>query len=368
MTKTVLIVGTGLLGTSAGLALSRAGWQVHLSDINERSSRLAASLGAGSDREPAEHPAVVLVAVPPSAVPLVLHDLRSLYPTSIFSDVASVKTYVQLEAERLGLADRFVGGHPMAGRERGGTSGARADLFEGRVWAVCPTASVDPSSVLLVTHLASDCGAIPVEIPAAEHDRSMAVVSHGPQLVASAMAARLENATEGALALAGPGLRDTVRIAASDPDLWLDIIASNPTPVADVLEAVCADLGQVAKLLRNKVDKTLNSQEDVSTNIGPGSLDPLRSLLSRGRAGHLLIPGKHGRPAVRYAVVPVVVPDEPGALARIFAAAGEAGVNIEDISIEHSPGQPVGLVEIAVLPTAVDVLSTALSAQGWSVH
>lgn len=98
----------------------------------------------------------------------------------------------------------------------------------------------------------------------------------------------------------------------------------------------------------------------------PGSV--LRSILAAGRAGRDRIPGKHGGRAVHYAVVPVVIPDEPGALARLFAAAGEAGVNIEDVAIEHSPGQPVGLVELSVAPDRADDLHRALRERGWLVH
>ena len=91
-------------------------------------------------------------------------------------------------------------------------------------------------------------------------------------------------------------------------------------------------------------------------------------MLVAGNRGRALLPGKHGAAAVEYAVVPVVIPDEPGALARLFVAAGEAGVNIEDVSIEHVPGQPVGLVELSVRPDQAVELTDALQRGGWRVH
>jgi prephenate dehydrogenase len=91
-------------------------------------------------------------------------------------------------------------------------------------------------------------------------------------------------------------------------------------------------------------------------------------LLERGNAGHARIPGKHGAPPARYAVVPVVIPDRPGALAALFADAGEADANIEDVAIEHSPGQPVGLVELSVKPAVADRLVSELRRRGWTVQ
>ncbi|MEO8330663.1 MAG: prephenate dehydrogenase dimerization domain-containing protein, partial [Candidatus Nanopelagicales bacterium] len=162
---------------------------------------------------------------------------------------------------------------------------------------------------------------------------------------------------------------DTVRIAASDPDLWTEILAANATAVADVLDRFAAEVHQVVGDLRGMIadsetDKSISREGD----FGEEHLAGLRTALERGRAGYRRIPGKHGAPAVAYTVIPVVIPDEPGALARLFGSAGEAGINIEDIAIEHSPGQPVGLVELSVAPAAAQPLTKALQALGWSVH
>ena len=341
---TVLVVGAGLLGASAGMALRNAGWQVHLRDRMPASVRLAEELGAGTGEPPAAEPDVVLLAVPPSVVVSAATSLREEFANATFTDVASAKSFLERQMQDIALADRFVGGHPMAGRERSGVKGARADLFAGRPWVICSTTHVDEDRVGKVRALATATGAHVVEMSAAEHDEAVAKVSHVPQLVASVLAAQLRDLDQAELELAGQGLRDTVRIAASDPELWTDIIAANEDAVRDSLQQVVTDL------------QTLLSDMDPTP------------VLAHGRAGHARIPGKHGSPAVAYAVVPVVIPDEPGALARLFASAGEAGINIEDVAIEHSPGQPVGLVELFVVPEKAEEMARALTIMGWSVH
>jgi prephenate dehydrogenase len=338
---------------------------VHLADINPEAERLAAGLGAGHAGFPADEPDVIVLGVPPSHVPAVMDELIARYLHCIFSDLASIKSEVTREIQSLGNSGRFVGGHPIAGREKSGPGGARADLFEGRPWVLCPGVGTSSSDVALVIEMVRTCGALPVEMSADDHDRAVAVISHAPQLVASATAAQLSTTDSGALDLSGQGLRDTVRVAGSDPDLWLDILSGNAGPVADVIERVAAELTATASSLRGleKVDKSSKSQTDEWAER-----QQVRSLLERGQQGHARIPGKHGAPPVGYSVLPIVIPDEPGALARLFLAAGDAGVNIEDIRIEHSPGQPVGLVEIWVLPDVAGRLSESLTAQGWSVH
>jgi prephenate dehydrogenase len=230
-----------------------------------------------------------------------------------------------------------VPGHPLAGRERSGPAAARADLFLGRPWALCPAPETSPEALAAVTGLATACGAEPVVVDAARHDEAVALVSHGPHVVSAAVAARLTGADDVALGLAGQGVRDVTRIAASDPRLWIGILSANAAPVADVLEGVATDLAVVASLLRD-------GSEGAATHVA--------DLLLRGNAGRSRIPGKHGGEPKSYAVVQVVIPDRPGELGMIFQAAGIAGVNIEDVTIEHSPGRPLGVLEVSVQPEA----------------
>jgi prephenate dehydrogenase len=243
----------------------------------------------------------------------------------------------------------------MAGRERSGPGAARADLFEGRPWVIIPGAA-DPRSVRRARLLVGLCGGVPVDMDAAAHDSAVALVSHVPQVAASLVAARLAEGPDPALALTGQGLRDVTRVAASDPDLWVDILAANAEPVAQILTE-----------LRQDVDAVVHALHEVREDA-EWARTSLREVLLRGNAGRARLPGKHGGRSTAYAVVPVVVSDRPGELARLVNDVGRAGVNIEDLRIEHSPGQPVGLVEIAVDPAAETRVTQALTGLGWVVH
>ena len=360
--KTVLVVGTGLMGTSAALALTAAGVRVYLSDASPVALSLAAALGAGEPEPPQKDPDLVVLAVPPELVAPVLRGWSSRYLTSTFSDLASVKTLPQVEAESLAVdVSRFVGGHPLAGRERSGAEAARADLFEGRPWVLTPGSAVRPGSLERARELVRLCGADLVLMTPERHDEAVALVSHVPQAVASLAAARLRGADADLVALSGQGVRDVTRIAASDPGLWTQILLANRSYVAAVLAGLAADLAE----LRTALDVAGEGASEAPT---AAQALAVTEMLRRGNEGYARIPGKHGAPRTTYASVPVIVPDRPGELARLFVAAGEAGVNVEDVSIEHSPGHPVGLVELMVRPGSADKLAEALGASGWVLH
>jgi len=355
-----VVIGTGLIGTSVALALRGHDVQVWLTDTNEASLKLAVSLGAGDPLPPlVEHSRpsqtrmfhdpvdLAVIAVPPAAVAGILAGAQARQLARVYTDVASVKGLPTEQARTAGCdMTSFVPGHPLAGRERHGPAAARADLFLGRTWALCPSDVTSPRATETVMELIRLCGGDPVTTDPDTHDQWVALISHAPHVVAAAMAARLEHAPPDALALAGQGLRDTTRIAAGDPTLWKQILAANATPVSRVLAEVAADLAEVARALA----------------ADPGTAG---KLLERGRAGVTRIPGKHGEVPRPLAVVQVVIRDQPGELARLFNAAGDAGVNIEDIRIEHSPGLPVGVAELSVRPAEVPALVAAMESGGW---
>lgn len=303
---------------------------------------------------------LAVLAVPPDAVAPVLADAQAAGLAECYTDVASVKASPLAAVRDLGcdLAS-YVPGHPLAGRERSGPAAARADLFQGRPWALCPGPAAGESAVACVTTLIRACGAELVTVDPDEHDRWVALVSHAPHVVASAMAARLAGAPPGALTLAGPGLRDVTRIAAGDTGLWTQILLANAAGVSGVLAAVAEDLRLAAAVL---------AEASVAGSPDAEPRKRLAALLDTGVDGVGRIPGKHSGPAAAYAIVQVVIPDRPGELARLFQAAGEAGINIEDIRIEHSPGLPSGVAELAVKPAAAGPLAAALAARGWPAY
>ena len=358
--KTAVVIGTGLIGTSIALALRAAGARVWLTDTDHGAAQLAVDLGAGellrADPGLAEPADVAVLAMPPAMVATSLLAAQQKGLARCYTDVASVKELPLLGAAELGCdLATYVPGHPMSGRERSGPAAARADLFVGRPWVICPVSDTDPGCVDAVADLVSACQASLVRMSATEHDQCVALVSHVPHLVAAAVAARCADAGERALSLAGPGLRDVTRVAASDADLWTEILSANAGPVRDVLLAVAEQLGAAAQVLAD-----ISAGHEESAKL-------LTALLESGRDGVARIPGKQGGPAPDYAIVQVVIGDKPGELARLFAAAGTAGINIEDVRIEHSPGLPVGVAELSVRPQMAAQLSAALADGGWPV-
>ncbi|WP_129309916.1 prephenate dehydrogenase [Streptomyces sp. L2] len=359
--RTALVIGTGLIGTSAALALTQRGVVVHLVDHDPEQARTAAALGAGTAEAPEGPVDLAVVAAPPAHVAAVLADAMGRGVARGYVDVASVKggPRRELEAQGLDLAS-YIGTHPMSGREKSGPLAATADLFEGRPWVLTPTRDTDTEVLNLALELVSHCRAVPVVMDADAHDRAVALVSHMPHLVSSMVAARLEHAEEAAVRLCGQGIRDVTRIAASDPGMWIDILSANPGPVADLLADVSADLDETVRALRSLQSADEDKRREGSTGI--------EDVLRRGNAGQVRVPGKHGSAPRAYETVAVLIDDQPGQLARIFADAGQAGVNIEDVRIEHATGQQAGLVQLMVEPRAVPVLTAALRDRGWALR
>lgn len=359
--RTALVIGTGLIGTSAALALAGRGVVVHLADHDPEQARTAAALGAGTDEAPEGPVDLAVIAAPPAHVAGVLADAMRRGVARGYLDVASVKGGPRRELEALGLdLSSYIGTHPMSGREKSGPLAASADLFEGRPWVLTPTRDTDTEVLNLALELVSHCRAVPVVMDADAHDRAVALVSHMPHLMSSMVAARLENAEETAVRLCGQGIRDVTRIAASDPGMWIDILSANPGPVADLLTDVATDLEETVRALR-----ALQSSDEDKRLEGTSGIE---GVLRRGNAGQVRVPGKHGAAPRIYEVVAVLIDDQPGQLARIFADAGLAGVNIEDVRIEHATGQQAGLVQLMVEPKAAPVLSAALRERGWAIR
>ncbi|AVZ72213.1 prephenate dehydrogenase [Streptomyces lunaelactis] len=359
--RTAVVIGTGLIGTSAALALAGRGVAVHLVDHDPERARTAAALGAGTDEPPEGRVDLAIVAVPPAYVATALAEAMRAGIARGYLDVASVKGGPRRELEALGLdLSPYIGSHPMAGKERSGPLAGTADLFEGRPWVLTPTRDTDTEVLNLALELISFCRAVPVVMDADAHDRAVALVSHTPQLISSMVAARLEEADETAVRLCGQGIRDVTRIAASDPRMWVEILSANPGPVADVLAGVAADLDETVQALR-----ALQSSDESKRQDGAEGIE---DVLRRGNAGRTRVPGKHGAAPTTYEIVAVLISDQPGELARIFADAGRAGVNIEDVRIEHATGQQAGLVQLMVEPTAATVLSASLRERGWSLR
>jgi len=270
------------------------------------------------------------------------------YPAATVTDVGSVKGTV-LAALRKTDADlsRYVGSHPMAGSQRVGPLTANADLFIDRTWVVTPHDTSAAHAVLAVQELATLCGARRVTMGAAHHDEAVAQVSHLPHLMSVLVAGTLTRLPAEHLRLAGQGLRDVTRIAGSDPKLWQQIIGANSAAIRRELVEIQSELVEMVQAL------------------DAGDLTPL---LERGLEGTRALPGKHGLSSVSYAHVVVEIPDAPGALARLFRDIEAAGVNVEDLSIDHDLEREVGWLSVQVAPERAAELTTAMTGAGWTVR
>jgi prephenate dehydrogenase len=348
------VVGAGLIGTSIGLALARAGVATRLVDADAARAATAAALGAGDavSWEALADCDHVVVATPPAATAAVVERVLRLTVDATVSDVGSTKANVLVEVETLigESSSRFCGGHPIAGRERGGPGAAQPELFDGAAWVVCPLPRSSERARSDTEELARRCGARTVTVDAATHDLVLAAVSHAPQVAASALATRLAAAGPHAPGLAGQGFRDTTRLADSDPDLWAGIAAGNAAPLAAELRALAGLLDGIAERLER------------------GDAGGVGEVVAAGRSARATLPGKAAAPRPAWSRVGVVLADRPGELARLFTAAGAAGVNVEDVAIEHAPDHPVGYVDLDVRPDSVERLLAALAAAGWAAH
>jgi prephenate dehydrogenase len=291
---------------------------------------------------------LVISAVPVSAFSMVISNLEKANFKGVFIDVASIKAKPVLEVRESSLSvSHFLPTHPMSGREFSGAESARADLFEGRPWMI-DSAGVDQKAIFWGKALIEALGAAVIDMPAADHDKAVALVSHLPQLISSLLAKQLAGNPASWLELSGAGLRDMTRIAASDSSLWKAIIAANSAAIAPLLKSLALDL--------NSLISNIESESFIA------------AVIKDGQSGRALIPGKHGGKAREYTYLPIVIADKPGQLAAIFDECAKVSVNIEDLSIEHSPGQETGLITLAVSHADANTLKAHLESEGWDVH
>jgi len=353
-TGQVHIIGAGLLGTSIGLALRQQNVDVSITDASPANESLAIDFAAGRKLAAQDQVPLVVVCVPPDVTAKTVIQALKDFPSAVITDVASVKSTVLTELQASDAdRTRYVGSHPMAGREKGGTLAGRADLFVGRPWVIAIEDDTVSDAAQTVEQLALDLGSTPIRMSAQEHDHAVALISHTPQLISSLLAAQLASAEDKDLSLSGQGLRDTTRIAASDPRLWLQILSANSEELLPVLKSFENDLEQVIEAL-----------EHVGTS---GSLSKLGKVLEAGNLGISRLPGKHGSTNTSYAQIVVMIDDKPGELARLLTEIGAAGLNVEDLNLDHASGAQVGLVELSVLPAIEDKLVSTLRTNGWKL-
>jgi prephenate dehydrogenase len=336
--RSAIVLGTGLLGASVGLALRSQGWSVAGWDPSP--AALDEALGRGAVAATLEGPEtgeidLVVMAAPPDAVVSALERMRT---ECLVTDVAGVKMPVVTAASHL---PHFVGGHPMAGGETSGASLASSSMFHGATW-VLTSDGADQADLASMKSIVSSFGANPVVMTAGEHDAAVARVSHLPHVLAAALLG-LAQADPTTLGLAGGGFRDLTRIAAADSGWWTEVLKANANQVGVSIEELQDALDSWKEAIRDQ----------------PGE-DLARRLESARKARVGL--GEH------HTQVRVVLLDRPGEIARVGHALETSRVDVRDFQLRHGEHGGGGILTISVKGDGRETLTTALVDEGFEVR
>ncbi len=335
----IAVIGVGLIGGSIGLAARGrldaevAGFDPEPANLERGLELGALSMAAGSADEAVGGAELVFCAAPVRALPeVVAAALAASGDDTVVTDVGSTKRELVAGLIEHPEAERFIGGHPLAGAETAGVEHARADLFEGARWYLTPGANAGGMHYDRLQRMVADLGARPQAVDAESHDRVMATVSHLPHVIANVLVAQAQAAlSEEAerLPQVGPSFRDTTRVAGANPAIWTDIFAANGAAVADEIDRVVERLREAARLLRTGDPVALDGwQRDAG--------DARRALAEAGLASGTL------------RELRVSVDNRPGVVAEIALALGRAGVNIEDMALYPAADMRTGAISLWV--------------------
>ena len=354
----ITIIGLGLMGGSMALALKER-IDSHLVgfDSHAETRRLAGDTAlvnqvAETIPEAVAQADLVILATPVGTYPALFKAMaKVLKPGAVVTDLGSVKMPAKSAAAAHLLPETvFIGGHPLAGSEKGGLPAATPTLFENAYYFLTPGENTPEISVNRLKTLVSTLGAFPVLMEAARHDEILANTSHLPHLMASLLAAIVgEKADESMTAFTGSGFRDTTRIAAGSPALWEEIFHLNRHQMLVCLQELEEKVRAVGRAL-NEDDRQW-----------------MKDFLETGKAFRERLPaaGKDYLPA--WYELYVDIKDEPGALATITGILARAGVNIREIEILHAREGEKGAVRLAFLSAEAEQQAMkALSGEGCS--
>lgn len=333
------IVGTGLIGASVGLALRSAGWEVAGWDPSQRALEAAREVGALTEVAAGPEGAwskaeLVVLAGPPRAI---VETVQAMNVDALVMDIGGVKQEVVQAARHLG---RFVGTHPMAGREHVGPEAASAALFRGAAWIVVDDGA-SPDDLARVEAVIETCGAIPLRMSAEEHDVAVALISHLPHVVAATLVEAASDHTR-ALELASGSFRDLTRVALSDPGMWANVLIANRVPVIDAIHELVEKLHQWEHALEGGDAPTVQARLDAA-RVSRQALAP---------------------PIV---AVRVYLEDKPGELAGVGRALASSRVDVRDLQLRHGEHGGGGVLTLSVRPGEAEALKVALGAEGFEL-
>jgi prephenate dehydrogenase len=333
------IIGTGLIGASIGLALREQGWETRGWDPSSEAMAVALERGAvdaaESIKQAIEHADLVILAGPLSAN---LETLGDLTTDALVTDVTSVKQPIT-DAAPTSL--RFVGGHPMAGREHAGPGAASGSLFRGAAWILCDDQAT-VQDLARMREIVASIGANPVVMSADHHDRVVAAISHLPHLLAVALVDLVAGNPDTADLVSG-SFRDLTRVASAESVWWPEVLAANSASVGAALDDLIDNLQQ----LRGDIDQ--------------GDLVAVAESLDRARL-------QRADMAPPVAGVEVILSDRPGEIGMVGQALRASQVDVRDLQLRHAVHGGGGILTISVRPGEVEPLRAALAREGFEVE
>ena len=337
---TVAIIGTGLIGASVGLALKDQGWTTigwdPSPDALERATERNATDSAASSVSEAIHGVDLVVLAGPLEANLAT--LREMKTEALVTDVTSVKVPL-VEAAPVGL--RFVGGHPMAGREHAGPGAASPALFRGAPWVICDDQVADSDLEELVAVVTS-VGANPVVMSAQRHDKVVAGVSHLPHLLAVALVNTISDDRDAEELVSG-SFRDLTRVASAESSWWPEVLTSNADAVTGAIDDLVASL------------------TDLRERVAAGDREALTTRLETARS-------RRGAMAPPVALVQVILQDRPGEIAAVGHALQTSKVDVRDLQLRHAVHGGGGILTLSVRPGEMETLKAALAGEGFEVE
>lgn len=333
------VLGTGLIGASIGLALRDEGWETSGWDPDGPALTLAAERGA-VDPEPtapaaAQEADVVFLAGP---MPANLEALASLETAALVTDVTSVKRPF-VTAPR--AAQRFVPGHPMAGREHAGPGAASPALFRGAAWILCDDHAAEKDIEYLRTVVES-IGANAHVMGAAAHDQTVAEISHLPHLLAAALTSMVADRGIPADLVAG-SFRDLTRVAAADTGWWPEVLSSNADEVLAAVSSLHSGLSHLTEIIARSdhaaIEEALEQSRQQRSAMAPSMMQ-----------------------------VRVVLQDRPGEIASVGHALELSKVDVRDLQLRHAEHGGGGVLTITVRPEEARPLEAALELEGFETE
>lgn len=332
-------IGFGLIGGSIARGLKRARPEIRIKAYMRTRSKLEQARQDGivdeildGVGEPLRECDIIFLCTPVEYNAQYLSDIRPyLKPGAVITDVGSTKTDIHRAVISLGMEDRFVGGHPMAGSEKTGYENASDHLLENAYYIITPTAHSRQEDVDRLVAVAQLIGSIPIVLDYHQHDRIVAAISHLPHLIASSLVnlVRDSDTSEGLMKrLAAGGFKDITRIASSSPEMWEQICMTNTGPICDMLEAYIGSLNQILDGLRQKDSGAIYRLFDTSRAY--------RNSISDRSKGS--VPPDYS--------FTVDIVDEPGSIATLSVILSIQRINIKNMGINHNREHGEGALRI----------------------